>query len=159
MRILALDIASRCGWATNCKGVISVGAWELASKKEVSEWNKKRLTRRRDPRIIRLRDKIVSFCGELDCVIFEDLEFSSYRKQMQLWSSLRAAAWVACDKCNILYEAVNVKVLKKWATGNGNADKPMMIAAAQNQRPDLIFDADSADAFHLLTWAEAHIKL
>lgn len=159
MKILALDIATRTGWATNYSGEIGVGFWELATKQEITAMGKNRLTRRRDCRIMRLRDRVSPYCGEIDCIVIEDVEFSSSRMQCQLWSSLRAAVWLACEECNIHYEAVNVKTLKKWATGNGNADKNMMIAAARRQRPYLTFDEDSADAFHLLTWAEKHIRL
>lgn len=159
MKILALDIATRTGWATNCSGKIEVGTWVLATATEVKAWGKTRLVRRNDPRILRLIKLVAPFCDKVDCIIIEDLEFSSYRKQMQLWSSLRAAVWVACQECEIHYDAVNVKTLKKFATGSGNADKTMMIAAARRQRPDLIFDADSADAYHILQWGINHIRL
>lgn len=158
MKILALDLATHTGWAHNIEGV-HVGTWALATKKEITQWGKNRLTRRNDPRILRLVKLVAPFCDKVDCIVIEDVEFSSSRMQCQLWASLRAAVWVACQECEIHYDAVNVKTLKKFATGNGNADKPMMIAAARRQRPDLVFDADSADAFHLLTWTEQHIRL
>lgn len=160
MKILALDLATHTGWAHNLEGV-HVGTWTLATKKEITQWGKNRLTRRLDPRILRLTNEVRIWCSSVDCIIFEDVEFGSSRMQTQLWSALRAAVWLACTDCvgNIHYDCVNVKTLKKWGTGNGNADKAMMIAAARRQRPDLIFDEDSADAFHLLTWAQKHIRL
>lgn len=130
----------------------------MATPKEIKEWGRTRLTRRRDERILRLVKLIAPFCDKVDCIVIEDVEFSSYRLQQQLWASLRASVWVACQECEIHYDAVNVKTLKKWA-GNGNADKAEMIFAALTQRPDLTFDADSADAFHLWTWAQKHIRL
>lgn len=159
MRLLAIDIGTSCGWATNYSGKVEVGTWVLATPKEIKEWGRTRLTRRNDPRILRLVKLVAPFCGKIDCMVIEDLEFSSYRKQMQLWSSLRAAIWVACQECEIHYDAVNVKTLKKWATGNGNADKTAMLFAAKTQRPDLSFDEDSADAFHVLTWTIKHVRL
>lgn len=160
MKILALDLATHTGWAHNIEGV-HVGTWELATKKEITQWGKNRLTRRQDPRIVRLLTEVRIFCRSVDCIIFEDVEFGSSRMQTQLWSALRAAVWLACIECacDVHYDCVNVKTLKKWASGNGNADKNMMMAAARRQRPDLVFDEDSADAFHLLTWAVAHIRI
>lgn len=158
MNVLALDLATTTGWAYNDSTGLHVGTWELAMKREITHWGKLRLPRRQDPRITRLRDKVKRFCGTVDCIIFEDVEFGSSRMQTQLWSSLRAAVWLACDY-DIHYDCVNVKTLKKWGTGNGNATKEQMIFAAQTQRPDLKFDADSADAFHLWTFAQKHIKI
>lgn len=160
MKILALDLATHTGWAHNLDGV-KVGTWTLATKKEITQWGKSRLTRRQDPRIIRLSQEVGIFCRSVDCIIFEDVEFGSSRMQTQLWSALRAAVWLACKhcECDIHFDCVNVKTLKKFATGNGNADKPMMIAAARRQRPDLTFDEDSADAYHILQWGINHIRL
>lgn len=159
MNCLALDIGTRTGYAVNNGKDLQVGTWILATPAEVKEWGRTRLTRRRDERILRLVKFIAPFCDKVDCIVIEDVEFSSYRLQQQLWASLRAAVWCACQECEIHYDAVNVKTLKKWASGNGNADKTAMIFAAQTQRPDLKFDADSADAFHLWTWAQKHILL
>lgn len=159
MHFLAIDIGTCCGWATNCGGKVEVGTLILATPKEIKEWGKNRLTRRNDPRILRLKKFVASFCDKVDCIVIEDVEFSSSRMQTQLWSSLRAAVWLACEECGIYYDAVNVKTLKKWATGNGNADKTRMVFAANTQRPDLKFDEDSADAFHVLQWAITHIRL
>lgn len=159
MRILAVDIGTSCGYCYNEDSAMFCGVWTLATAKEIKEWGRTRLTRRNDPRIVRLRKLVAGFCDKVDGIIIEDVEFSRFRIQTQMWASLRAAIWLACEECGIYYEAVNVKTLKKWATGNGNADKPQMLAAAQKQRPDLKFGADSADAFHLWTWAQKHIRV
>jgi len=43
---------------------------------------------------------------------------------------------------------VSAKELKKWATGNGNADKAAMIKAARDKGYDVL-DDNEADAVHL----------
>lgn len=52
---------------------------------------------------------------------------------------------------------VRPAALKKWATGDGRAKKPAMIAAANARWPDLaepVADDNEADALLLLAWAE-----
>lgn len=151
MRILALDLGTLTGWATNCRGAIQVGTWKLATAKEVTAWGKIRLTRRQDPRILRLKENVSEFCGEIDAMVFEDILFSSSTLQVQLWSALRAACWLSCD-AHVLRECVPVQTLKRFATGAGNADKAMMITRAKKQLPGAVFDDNSADAFWLLQW-------
>jgi Holliday junction resolvasome RuvABC endonuclease subunit len=58
-----------------------------------------------------------------------------------------------CDKVgmygyNIEYTGVRTNVLKKTMTGNGNAKKPAMVAAAQQYKPEVV-DDNEADAILL----------
>lgn len=54
----------------------------------------------------------------------------------------------------IPYSTVQTNVLKKAATGKGNAGKPAMIEAAKAAFPDIeIIDDNHADALHLLRHA------
>lgn len=156
MKILALDLGTKTGYACNSENVY--GTWELATKKEIAAWGKNRLSRRCDPRVSRLMTKVKPFCGWVDCIVIEDVQFSSYTYQTQLWASLRAAVWLACDKCSMLYEAVPVKTLKQFATGNGNATKDMMLAAFQKRLPGVALDDNGVDAYWLLQWAEQNLS-
>ena len=60
------------------------------------------------------------------------------------------SAW--CEINRVQLDYVEVKALKKFATGNGNSGKPEMIAAAQAAGFDVSND-DQADAIHLLRYA------
>ena len=52
-----------------------------------------------------------------------------------------------------LTREVPPKVLKQFATGNGNAGKPMMVAAARERWPELeIISPDHADALWLMAY-------
>lgn len=156
MRILALDLATKTGWATNITGALEAGTWTLATPAEVRDWGKQRITRRKDPRVQRLVNHLEKYCGHVDMVVFEDVEFASSTFQVQLWSSLRAAVWLFCGG-SVLTEAVPVGTLKKYATGNGAADKPAMSRALKSQYPSIWspkYDDNAIDACWLYLWAK-----
>lgn len=154
MRILALDLGTNTGFAHNLTGELQAGTWTLATDKEVTAWGKSRATRKRDPRMQRLH-KILHEIGRPDIVVFEDVEFSSYTKQTQLWSSFRATVWLSFSS-DCVIDCVPVKTLKKWATGDGNADKDKMAAVLYKQQPELKkagLDDNAVDAIWLYSWA------
>lgn len=158
MNVIALDLGTTTGFCANNGSDFAVGSWTLAAPKEIKSWGLTRLNRRRDPRPQRLCQKVLGLLFVPDVLIFEDCQFSSTTYQTQLWSSLRTSLWM-CLGDSTLFECLPVGTLKKWATGNGAAKKEQMIFAARTQRPDLKFTADSADAFHLWTFAQKHIKI
>lgn len=139
MRILALDLASNCGFAYNSGTEYHCGTWQLATEQELKAARKQRLNRRLDPRVIALFRLVQKYQSghAFDVITFEDVQFSSSTLQTQLWASLRAAIW--CGGCygrQPLFDAVPVATLKKFATGHGNATKEMMIAALIKTDPE-----------------------
>lgn len=154
MKILALDLGTSTGFAHNLTGELQAGTWLLGTDKEISAWGKARETRKRDPRVQRLF-KILSSLDRPDIVVFEDVQFASYTKQAQLWPSYRTAVWLAFGP-NTVLECVPVKTLKKFATGNGNADKEQMAKALYTQQPELKtagLNDDAIDAIWIYSWA------
>jgi len=167
--ILALDLGSDTGWAyRNQGGVITAGTWTLQSEDSRKRAAKLRLDRRLDPRIPALNRKLEEFWRAhpaegasmpVDFVVFEDVQFSRFTLQTQLWSSFRAVVWLFCYRHSISTDCINVKTLKKLATGSGAADKDWMIEAAQKLFPNVpIVDDNCADALHLLQWATTITK-
>lgn len=154
MNVLALDLGTHTGACWNLGQELQCETWILATAKEIRQWGKERTTRTRDPRVERLCSK-VSELPEFDVIIFEDVQFASYTKQVQLWSALRSAVWL-CGKAKF-YECVPVQTLKKFATGAGNATKEMMIAAVphKGEKP---LDDNAADAYHLWSYAHTNLK-
>lgn len=158
MRILGLDLGTKTGWATNAGGTLQAGIWNLATPQEIREWGKQRITRRRDPRVARLAQKLESFCDNVDLVIFEDVQFTSYTLAVQLWSSLRAALWLMCGGgAKPVMECVPVGTLKLFATGCGNATKGRMLHAAKRSPyfvnlPLQQLDDNAIDALFLFQW-------
>lgn len=158
MNVLALDLGTNTGFAYNHGPNFFSGTWQLGTPKQIREWGKNRMVRRCDPRVAQLHWCVCQIfkAAVIDLIMFEDVMFCSTTYACQMWASLRAAVWLSgCPRI----DCVPVQTLKQHATGRGNATKEQMIFAARTQRPDLKFDADSADAFHLWTWAQKHIKI
>jgi Holliday junction resolvasome RuvABC endonuclease subunit len=164
--ILALDIATNTGWAyRHASGFIEAGAWELQTPAETTAAAKLRKDRTLDARVPLLYRQLKNFWdtrpdmppgnNPVDFLVFEDVEFSRFTKQTQLWSSLRAAVWLFCYNYTIPRDCCPVGTLKKFATGSGHAMKPQMVAAASALFPrvDFKLDEDAADALCLLQWA------
>lgn len=157
MKILGLDLGTNTGYCYNDGSQIICGAWKLATAKEIKGWGKDRQCRTKDPRIERLCKKI-SDLGEFDVVIYEDIQFSSYTAQVQLWSSFRATVWL----CSItgITECVPVSTLKYFATGAGNATKEMMISSLKKFHPEVWYPNmgdDAADAAWLWVWGQKNL--
>lgn len=158
MRILALDLGTNTGFAHNLTGSLQAGTWLLATDKEIASWGKNRLRRRCDPRMQRLSNLLVEL-PKPDIVVFEDVEFSKYTQQTQLWASFRATVWLALGTKTYM-ECVPVKTLKLFATGSGGADKPAMAAALYRQQPELKkagLDDNAVDAIWLYSWASTNL--
>lgn len=156
---LAIDLGTKTGYAYECAAGFFAGTKTLASDKEIAAWGKQRLTRRNDPRVDRLCEFLTEL-GKFDIVIFEDVTFSSTTYQTQLWSALRSAIWLCAE--GGIFECVPVGTLKKFATGNGHADKAAMGAALKRKHPDLWhaeYGDDAVDAVWLLLYARDKFKL
>lgn len=153
-------MGTHCGIAHNfTRGNFEAHTLDLATSKEISEWGKTRLVRRRDPRITRFSAYLTSF-READLVLFEDVQFQTYTLQTQLWSSLRAAVWLSFPD-STLFECVPVSTLKKFATGSGAATKEMMEKSLLVLHPELKaanLDANAIDAIWILKWAETNLS-
>jgi hypothetical protein len=164
--VLALDLGTHCGYACGLPNTLRSGTWDLATDAEVEEWGKTRLTRRMDPRPLRLWRKIRNLVTAMGSVpeifIFEDVEFQTYTLQCQLWSSLRTGLWFAAHELEPqLIDCVPVSTLKKFATGFGGANKKAMQAALVRHNPVLgknACDDNEVDALWLWIWANKHLS-
>ena len=161
LKILALDLGTKTGVARNYGPSPLETTWELSTEKEVTAWGKQRLTRRCDPRIGRLYQRLIDRrLGEPDLIVFEDVEFSTYTKQTQLWASFRTVVWLASVVRGAVIECVPVTTLKKFATGSGAADKAAMKRAMFTQFPctSRALDDNAIDARWILKWAEKNLS-
>jgi hypothetical protein len=159
LNILALDLGTSTGYAagdTDGKH-FTMGSWKLATPKEVREWGKQRLTRRRDPRPQRLCDQILKLYYIPDLVVFEDVQFASSTLAVQLWSSLRTGIWM-CLGGAVKFDCVPVATLKKFATGAGNATKQDMEAAFAWEPPKGVYSDDAIDAYFIWKWAKQNLS-
>jgi Holliday junction resolvasome RuvABC endonuclease subunit len=153
---LALDLGTTTGWAVwFADSAVTSGAWLLATPKELRQQRKIGGERRSDIRFRRLRQRIEDAVAayQIEQIVFEDVLFLSSQAQSQLWASLRAAVWCHADRVTI--DCVHTGVLKKFATGCGNADKAAMGAALAALPPPWsrqVRDDNEADALWILRW-------
>jgi hypothetical protein len=158
LNILALDLGTSTGYAFNRESIFVSGTWLLGTPKEITAWGKDRQRRNKDPRIDRLCENITKL-GKFDVVIFEDVQFSKYTAQTQLWSSLRAAIWLCGQGSH--FDSVPVKTLKLFATGYGGATKEAM-KRALIRNPRIPFNKswteDEVDAIWIWLWADTNLK-
>lgn len=160
MNILALDLGSTTGAAWGDSS-LSVQSLTWATDKELRAMRLDRIDRRGDIRVIRFftwLTKQNATC-KFDAVVFEDVQFSSSTAQTQLWSSFRAAVWLAFDSSII--EAVAVGTLKKFATGFGSAKKDQMEESLLLTHPEIApfcQDDNAVDAVWLWLWASKNLS-
>lgn len=153
MRILALDLALRVGWA----------AWDGSSRthgfKDISvRWREDQgRTFARFNRWLRSHDPLPEF------VVYESAFGNMQNRaaaEIALGFSTRVKEWCAIK--SIPLDSVNASRLKKWTTGDGRAKKPEMIAAVvrrfrvENPIYDRL-DDNEADAIAILEYARAEL--
>lgn len=150
MKILALDVATSCGWSLSNDGSLSLGIWDLSIKK--SQTN--------GIRLLKLWDHLEAIHQEksLDLIAVEGigglrghafLVLSTLRGTVELWCALRG----------VEFRTVPPKTIKKYATGTGNANKQQMMDAAKREWPHLrITNDDRADSLWLLDFVTQELK-
>jgi len=149
-RLLALDLGTSTGWAYRRR---NAGFGETS----VFSGTQSFAPRRHDPpglRFLAFRNWLTDMNADpFDVVYYEDairfLSIDPARVYFGMLATLQA--WAAHR--DIRVEPVNVSKLKKYATGNGAAKKPAMIAAAVARFGKSRMGDDEADALHLLGWA------
>lgn len=159
--ILALDLGTNCGFCYNIGAVQFQGTWKLATDKELRAARANRLDRRADIRVTNFFQILKTSTGfnSFDHVVFEDVRFHTSLAQSQLWSSLRAAVWIAFRPETI--EAVDVGTLKKFATGSGSANKDAMKNYLLARFPEHCFasmDDNAVDATWLWLWGRTNLS-
>jgi len=148
MNILALDLGTKTGWAVHqtvpapSRGGTGYflrdgGTWVLSDTKTLLAARKAETIRSIDPRFESLLEHLADACNRysVEKLIFEDVLFSAYTLQTQLWSSLRAAVWAIAISGHLEIDCLNTASLKKFATGHGGATKLMMAAHLVKKHP------------------------
>lgn len=147
MRILALDIATKCGFAiTEGKS----GTWDLTTKRDESK----------GMRLIKLRQRVqeVHDKAPLDLVVFEAVRAFRHQQAVVCQSELQGVVKAWCHDNGIEYKGYTSSEIKKHATGKGNAKKDEMIAAAAEMFEIKIVDDNHADALWILDLAKNQLE-
>lgn len=149
MKILALDIATKCGWALSPE---LSGVWDLSIKRDESG----------GMRLVRFRAKLSELyrSESFDLVVFESANIYGQARmngaliQVEMQGVLKL--W--CEERRIDSKGYSPSAIKKHATGKGNAKKPDMVEAAR-RRGWSVIDDNHADALWLLDYANFDLGL
>lgn len=150
MRILALDQATVTGWAVveDTGAVVASGTWKLADRKRTGE--------SRGMRYIRFRHEIeFAIKTYQPSVICHEQTLLRGGAATEIANGLKALILEAAAFHGLEVSCVHTTELKKWATGNGRAEKPEMIEAAQKLANRVPSDDNEADAILIGLWASS----
>ncbi len=149
MNILALDLATKTGWAHSCG---ESGVWDLSVRRDESS----------GMRLLRLRARLGEVMGlqPFDIMVFETAVCSpktrsGYGTGVELITT--AKLWAldhGIEHCGYAPSAI-----KKHATGKGNANKEKMLAAALKKWNRAFEDDNHVDACWLLSFAMQELNL
>ncbi|MFA5572997.1 MAG: crossover junction endodeoxyribonuclease RuvC [Candidatus Bathyarchaeia archaeon] len=147
--ILALDQATHCGWAHSCG---KNGVLDLSVKADES----------REMRLIRFRQHLQQIHKDygIDLIVFEASRNLKFGNAVKIAAQLQAVIEMFCYDSGINYKGYSAKTIKKFATGNGNASKEMMMEAANEKWPKIkLISNDHADALWLLEMVKEEYNL
>lgn len=149
--IVALDLGSQTGWAACLRtGAIISDSVSLAIGRHMS-------TGAKFLGLSRLLDQIETRCDGIDLLVLENVMSHKGTIASQMYGGFVATVTAWCEKRGISCAGVPVGTIKKFATGHGNASKPMMVEFARSKGVD-VKDHNQADALALLFWAVEHYK-
>lgn len=147
MLILALDLATKTGWAVSCG---QSGTWDLSIRRDESS----------DMRLIRLRGKLNDLHSALgiEMVAYEAARHAAPGMQGALvtQAEMQGVLKTWCSDRRIPYKGFSPGEIKKHATGKGNSGKDAMAEAARTKLGvDLAGkDDNEVDAIWLLDMAK-----
>ena len=142
MNILALDLATKTGWATNSPEASGVDTFDVRRGESPGT------------RYLRfaawLREKIEIIKPQL--IVFEKAHHRG-GAATEIAAGFATHLQSTCAAMGVEHAAIHTSVLKKYATGKGNAGKPEVMAAYQRRWGKPPIDDNEADARWLLEYA------
>jgi Holliday junction resolvasome RuvABC endonuclease subunit len=146
MKIIALDLGTNTGWATNLTGSVESGVQTFDIKRGESP----------GMRYVRFNRWLEELAEEgPDLIIFEQAH-NRGGAATELLNGMATRVLELCAKRGVQHTSIHSQSLKKWATGSGNAKKPEMISAIKKTYP-LVEDDNEADALHMLNYAVSEL--
>jgi Holliday junction resolvasome RuvABC endonuclease subunit len=143
--IISLDLGTTTGWALLKDKEIRSGKVYFGQQHFDSN----------DCKFTRFRRWLVNLKathGEIDHIVYEAVRRHAGTIAGQTYGGFMATLQMFGDHHNIPYEGVPVGIIKKFATGKGNASKEDIIRAMKGRGHEPI-DHNEADALALLYWA------
>lgn len=147
MKALALDPAARCGWAWGDGKTIQSGVWGLSERSDQHPGQ----------RLFRLRELLRQAHDEVgfDVLAAEDASFGSRNPKTQAsHNELRGIISLVAAECQVPLLLFHPTTIKKFATGDGRADKSQMVRACKTHFGIEATDDNEADAIFVLLLAQ-----
>lgn len=153
-KILALDLGTKTGWAINFRSTVT----PLYTVYGIKDFSNKRFEGG-GMRYLKFREWIkhifssnfLKSTSPIDEVYFEEVNHSGWKNSAAVYGGFLATLTSWCEEHKIPYQGVPVKTIKKFITGNGNADKLAVIEAVK-ARGFEVEDHNIADAIALLSY-------
>ena len=150
-QILGLDIATHCGFYS----VHESGTWDFTES----------MRRNNNKQHQAFRETVMRFIQKygIKQIVIEDVSCGRSGKEFKSSVKLaefRGILFEVCDTLNLPEPAlVNPRTVKKWATGDGNADKAKMIAFCKLRWKTDPCDDNEADATHIFMYYVKKFRL
>lgn len=146
MKILAVDMATKSGWAVNASSGIISGTENM----------KKKTTESRGMVFIRFESWLEEMIKlhKPKLVVYER-PHARGRAANEVLNGMLGFLTKLCEKHSIDYSDCPSTTLKKFATGVGNAGKDKMMEAFRERWGVDPIDDNEADARWLLVWAQS----
>lgn len=142
LNLLAIDLGGTMGWARWTDGEVTSGSLSLTKKKG---------KRFEGPGMKFVRfDRWLRSQPVPDLVSFEEVRRHMGVDAAHAYGGYLSHLTAFCDLGEIPYEGIPVGTIKKRATGNGSANKEMMVDAACGKLGIIPADDNEADALWLL---------
>lgn len=147
MNILALDIATTTGWATEHAS----GTWNLKPARGESE----------GMRVVRFRAKVKEIIESMNInLVSYERPAGQHKSSIMVASEMVGVLKTLCEDLNVEYASYSATEIKKHFTGKGNANKDAMVAEAIRKFPDVtIIDDNHADALALYDLTKKDLNL
>ena len=146
--VLALDVAEHCGYYSTHEA----GTWNFTQKRSKNSIEQHRL----------FYDTLVSFIRKynIKLIVAEDVCVSTHFIATRKLSEFRGILFLICSQLGLPEPVfINVSTVKKWATGDGKADKRKMINFCRSRWGIDPVDDNMADATHIFKYYVRRYKL
>lgn len=137
--LLALDLGTKTGWATNSNAGIAHGMQEFKNDRFSGG----------GMRFLKFERWLMELPFPSQ-VVFEEVRRHAATDAAHVYGGLMATLTKWCESENIPYQGVPVGTIKKFWTGKGNAGKDIMVAEGHRRGYKDVDDDNTMDAIALL---------
>jgi crossover junction endodeoxyribonuclease RuvC len=149
--VLALDLGTKCGFCVGDEHSQISGVWNLKQDRFSGG----------GMRFVRFRARLdeINKALPITQVVFEEVRRHRGTDAAHVYGGLMAVLTEWCEQNKLPYEGVPVGTIKKFWTGNGAANKEMMLEQCEEREISVVDDneADAVALFHYATRAVENV--